>query len=338
MVDQINAAGGVGELPVELIVTDIHDDPAAAQALLDGGVNALIGPRYASAGKPLLETVDGQVPIIFAASTDSALADVSRGSFLGGFTDAAQSSAMAEWTLSQGRVTAVTLSSTDDEYFFVNSTYFTTVFQEGGGTVLADYAFTLTDTDFSTQIEAISALSEPPDVLFTAMAMPQMELLLEQLDAAGLKEIKVLGLDGLDASVLWTAGDTANGVYFATHTFPLEANGSYFESEEFPFESNVVAQFRADLEASGQHFNTISFGALGADAVQILAAAATQACSVDAATLTASIAGLSNVPVTSGTVTYAGTDGAPDKEVVILTVTFGTPDFVIAFRPLTIPT
>jgi branched-chain amino acid transport system substrate-binding protein len=328
MVDKINDAGGVGGLDVEYVVKDIQGDPAAtqraAQELLDDGVNALIGPPFASTGAPLLDTVDGQAPIIFMASTDPALADPSRGAFLASFSDPVQSAAMAEWALSSGRpATAVTLSSQDDVYFSGNPEYFTTVFEEGGGTVLDDYAYSLADADFSTQVNDIADLSEQPEFLFTAMVMPQTQVLLEQLDAAGLGDITVLGVDGFDATVVWSAGDIANGVYFAAHTFPQDNNG--------------VEQFLADAAAAGANIETISFGALAADAVQILAAAAEQSCSVDAATLISTIDGLVNQPVVTGTVTYAGTGGVPEKDVVILAVTNGEPDFVTAIRPTNIP-
>jgi len=327
MVDKINDAGGVGGLDVEYVVKDIQGDPAAtqraAQELLDDGVNALIGPPFASTGAPLLDAVDGQAPIIFMASTDPALADPSRGAFLASFSDPVQSAAMAEWALAEGHLTAVTLSSTDDVYFSGNPEYFTTVFEDGGGDVLSDYAYSLADADFSTQVNEIAGLSEPPAVLFTAMVMPQTQVLLEQLDAAGLGDVIVLGVDGFDATVVWSAGDIANGIYFAAHTFPLESNG--------------VEQFLADAATAGANIETISFGALAADAVQILAAAATQACSVDSATLIATIDGLVNQPVTTGTVTYAGTGGVPEKDVVILTVENGAPAFVEAVRPTNIP-
>jgi len=82
---------------------------------------------------------------------------------------------------------------------------------------------------------------------------------------------------------------------------------------------------------------TISFGALAADAVQVLATAATQACSVDAATLITTIDNLENVAVTTGTVSYKGTSGVPSKDVVILTVENGAPTFVKAMRPENVP-
>lgn len=327
MVDKINDAGGVGGLPVEYEVKDIQGDPAAtqraAQELLDDGVNAIIGPPFASTGAPLMDAVDGKAPIIYMASTDPALADPSRGAFLASFSDPVQSSAIAEWALAEGHTTAVTLSSTDDVYFSGNPEYFTTVFEAGGGSVLGDYAYSLADADFSTQVNEISNLSEKPAVLFTAMVMPQTQVLLEQLENAGLGDIIVTGVDGFDATVVWSAGAVADGVVFAAHTFPQDNNG--------------VQQFLDDAAAAGANIETISFGALAADAVQIIAAAATEACSVDSATLITTIDGLVNVPVTTGTVTYAGTGGVPEKDVVILTIKDGKPTFVEALRPKNIP-
>ena len=323
MVDKINAAGGVGGLPVEYSVKDIQGDPAAtqraAQELLDAGVNAIIGPPFASTGAPLLDTVDGKVPVISMASTDVSLADPSRGAFLASFSDPVQSSAIAQFALEQGHTTAITFSSADDVYFSGNPEYFTDAFENGGGTVARDFSFSLADADFSTQVNEIATLDPVPEVLFTAMVMPQIQTLLEQLDAADLGDIVVMGVDGFDATVIWSAGAVADGVYFAAHTFPQESNG--------------VQAFLDEAAAAGANIETISFGALAADAVQILAAAATQSCSVDGPTLIATIDGLTDLPVTTGTVTYAGRNGVPDKDVVILTVEGGEPAFVEAMRP-----
>lgn len=323
MVDKLNAAGGVGGLPVQYVVKDIQGDPAATQRagreLLDGGVNALIGPPFSSTGAPLLDTVAGKVPIVFMASTDPALADPSRGAFLTSFSDPVQSSAIAEYALSQHLTNAITFSSTDDVYFSGNPEYFKKAFEHGGGTVQRDFSFSLADADFSTQVNQIATLKPVPKVLFTAMVMPQTQTLLEQLAAAGLGGIVVAGVDGFDATVVWSAGAVANGVVFAAHTFPQKSNG--------------VEAFLADAAAAGAKIETISFGALAADAVQIIAAAATEACSVDGAKLIATINNLVNVPVTTGTVSYKGTHGVPEKDVVILKVQGGKPTFVEALRP-----
>lgn len=327
MVDQINAAGGVGGLPVEYQVKDVQGDPAAtqraAQELLDDGVNAIIGPPFANTGAPLLDTVAGKAPVVFMATTDPSLADPSRGAFLTSFSDKSQSSAMAEFALGKGYTKAVTMSSTDDVYFSGNPEYFTTVFTEGGGEVLGDYAYSLADSDFSTQVNEIASLSDTPEVLFTAMVMPQTQTLLEQLDAAGLGDIVVMGVDGFDATLVWTAGEVADGVFFAAHTFPQDDNG--------------VEAFIAEVEAAGSSIETISFGALSGDAVQIIAAAATAACSTEPAALTEAIDNLQDLEVVTGSVTYTDRAGVPDKDVTILTVEGGAPVFVEALRPANIP-
>lgn len=323
MIDQINDSGGVGGLPIEYQVKDIQGDPAAtqraAQELLDSGVNAFIGPPFSNTGLPLLDTVAGKAPIVYMASTDPSLADPSRGAFLTSFSDPVQSSAVAEYALSKDYKTAITFSSTDDVYFSGNPEYFKDAFEHGGGTVERDFSFSLADTDFSTQVNDIASLDTKPQVLFTAMVMPQTQTLMEQLDAAGLGDIVVMGVDGFDATVVWSAGAIANGAVFAAHTFPQPSNG--------------VQKFLDAAKAAGANIETISFGALAADAVQIIVAAATEACSVDSATLISTIDNLVNVPVTTGTVSYKGTGGVPEKDVVILEVKDGAPSFVEALRP-----
>ena len=82
-VDLLNEAGGVGGQPVEYVIKELPGDPSGAQRvaqeLLDEGVDAIIAPPFAYNGVPLIDTVDGQVPIISNASTDLALADPARG-------------------------------------------------------------------------------------------------------------------------------------------------------------------------------------------------------------------------------------------------------------------
>jgi len=326
-VDLINEAGGVGGLPIEYQVKDIQGDPAAtqraAQELLDAGVNAIIGPPFSNTGAPLLDAVDGAAPIIFMASTDVTLADPARGAFLASFSDPVQAAAIAEHVHAQGATTAVTFSSSDDIYFSGNPEYFTEAFEQLGGEVVRDFSFSLADSDFSTQVNQLASLDPVPEVLFTAMVMPQIGTLLEQLAGAGLEDIQVAGVDGFDATVVWGAGEAAEGVVFAAHTFPGSGNG--------------VQAFLDEAAAGGAEIETISFGALASDAVLVLANAAEQACSTDAATLIETIDGLSDIAVTTGTVSYAGTGGVPEKDVAILTVEGGQPALVEALRPATIP-
>jgi branched-chain amino acid transport system substrate-binding protein len=322
-IDLINEAGGVGGQPVEYVVKDILTDPSAsqrvAQELLDEGVHAIIGPPFAYNGTPLLDTVDGQAPIIFMSSTDPTLAAPDRGGFLMSFSDPVQAAAAAEWARGQGLENAVTFSSPDDPYFSLNTEVFTRVFVADGGTVSRDFTFGLADEDFSSQVNELASLDPAPDALFTAMIMPATGVLLEQMAAAGLDDIQIIGADAFDATVVWSAGEVAEGVAFTAHTFPSDDNG--------------VQEFLDATEAAGVTIETISFGALASDAVQVIAHAVRTACSLDGPTLIDTINGISDLEVTTGTVTYEGANGVPEKDVVILQVQDGEPALVDSFRP-----
>ncbi len=326
-VELINADGGVGGQDVQYVVKELPEDPSgaqrAAQELLDEGVNAIIAPPFGSNGVPLIETVDGQVPIISNASTDLAMVDPARGAFLMSFSDPVQGAAAAEYAAEQGATTAVTFSSPDDAYFTNTTSAFTETFTQAGGEVVRDFTFGISDEDFSAQVNELASLDPAPDVVYTAMIMPAVGVLLEQLEAAGLGDVLVIGADSFDATVVWDAGEVANGVAFTAHTFPQEGNG--------------VAEFIAATEEAGAEIETISFGALASDVVKVFAHAAETACSLDGATLIETIAGISDLEVTTGTVTYAGTNGVPEKDVVILTVEDGEPAFTQAFRPAFVP-
>ena len=326
-VDLLNEAGGVGGQPVEYVIKELPEDPSAAQRvaqeLLDEGVHAIIAPPFTYNGVPLIEAVDGQVPIISNASTDLAMADPARGAFLMSFSDPVQAAAAAEFAANGGAATAVTFSSPDDAYFTNTTSAFTAAFAEAGGEVVRDFTFGIADEDFSSQVSELAQLDPAPDVLYTAMIMPGAGVLLEQLEAAGLGDIQVIGADSFDATVVWSAGDIANDVSFTAHTFPREDNG--------------VQEFLDAAEAADSDIETVSFGALASDVVKVFAAAAEQACSVDGPTLIETISNLSDLEVTTGTVTYAGTNGVPQKDVVILTVTDGEPAFTEAFQPSFVP-
>ena len=189
--------------------------------------------------------------------------------------------------------------------------------------MVRDFTFGLADEDFSSQVNELAQLDPAPDVLYTAMIMPGAGVLLEQLEAAGLGDIQVIGADSFDATVVWSAGDVANDVSFTAHTFP--ATTTACRSSSTPPRRPAPRSRRS------------SFGALASDVVKVFAAAAEQACSVDGPTLIETISNLSDLEVTTGTVTYAGTNGVPEKDVVILTVTDGEPAFTEAFQPSFVP-
>jgi branched-chain amino acid transport system substrate-binding protein len=310
-------------------VKNIDGDSArtqqAAQELIDTGVQAILGPPFVNFGQPLLTITQGKIPVISVASTDPQLANTSVNSFLTAFSDPRQDGAAAEVAYTDlGKKTAVTFSSPDDPYFTNNPKWFKEAFEELGGKVTKDFTYSLGDSDFSSQVNEIAAMNPKPDVLFTAMIMPLIGTLLGQLHGAGVNDMVVIGSDAFDATNVSAAGADANGVYYMTHTFPTP--GSKLE------------QFLADYQqATGKALETITFGALADDAINLVVEACKTAKSNDPAAIAEALKGISGFEGLTGTITYAGTNGAPIKPVTIVKVEGGKPTFVKQLDPKVVP-
>jgi branched-chain amino acid transport system substrate-binding protein len=324
-IDEINKAGGIGGKPVELVIKQISQDPqdfAAAkrgvQELVDGGANILMGPPFSDYGLPILEVTGGKLPVLFVTSTEVTLTDPSRGSFLVSFNDKVQASAAAEFATKKGFKTGVTMSSSEIPYLNIPQAAFKEVFEAAGGKISTDLTFKLGTTDFSQQVNEIAAMSPQPDVVYSSFFMPEAGTFLKQLRAAGVKSV-VMSADGFDASQVWTAGVDAEGVFFTTHTFPGDGNKDQ-------------AFLDAYAKSGGKAIETAAFGVLGSDAALIATQAVSKACSTDGATLIKTIGELS-IDGVSGSISYAGTNGTPKRNVTILTVKDGKPVQADAFYP-----
>jgi branched-chain amino acid transport system substrate-binding protein len=326
MAERINCAGGIGGTPVEITVEDIQGDPdvtqRAAQDLLDQGVHAILGPPFSDVGLPLLQVVNGQVPVLFVSSTEPVLPDAELNSFLVPYDDPVQATAAAEFAIEQGWETAATFSSADAPYFEQNPAVFTEVFEELGGEVTDDYSFSLEDSDFSTQVNQMAG--NAPDVMYTAMPMPLVGTLLGQIDGAGLEDLEIIGADAFDASGVAAAGPDAEGVYYTTHGFPGDGN----RMERF------LDAYEAE---NGEALETVSFGTLAADAVLIVAHAYTQAGSLDAAAIAEEIKNIEDLELITESVTYAGTNGTPIKPVFIHQIVDGEISLADNFIPENVP-
>ena len=319
----LNCAGGIDGTPVEVTVQNIQGDPdvtqRAAQDLLDDGVHAILGPPFSDFGLPLLQITAGQVPVVFVASTEALLSDPETGAFLMAFDDPAQATAAAQFATGDlGAETAVTLSSSDAPYFQQNPEMFAEEFTAQGGEHLGDYTFSLEDSDFSTQVNQIAALDPQPDVVYTAMIMPQTGTLLGQLRSAGI-EADVIGADSFDATEVVGAGDVAEGVYYTTHAFPEEG-------------STTAAFLDAFEEANGRELETVSLGVLAADAVVLIADAYRRAGALDAQAIGEQIAATEDLQVVTGSVTYDGS-GTPTKPVFIHQIVDGEATLATTITP-----
>ena len=313
LAELINCTGGVDGSPVETQIRDIQGDPQvtaqATQELLDAGAHFLIGPPFADFGQPVLQVTGGQVPVFFAASTEPSLPDVSVNSFLVTFDDTKQATAAAEYALEQGFTRAITFSS-PGPYFGYNPETFAEVFTAGGGEIVTDQSYTpAEDVDFSAQVNEIVGLAQGDEVVYSAMLSFQLTALRGQLEAQGLDGLTYMSADAFEATGGLAEADN-EGIIHTTHAFAEP--GGRIEA--------LVSGYEA---AKGQPLDSPTFAGLYADALLVGIQGIVDCGCTDPAEIGAAIAAIEGFDGFTGTMSYAGTNGVPDKPVSIQRVENG---------------
>jgi branched-chain amino acid transport system substrate-binding protein len=329
-VDAINKAGGVDGKQIELIIKDMKSDPAlggtVTQELLDAGAQVIIAPAFPGMGAGVVQTAaKAGVPVLSATSTQPEYVVVGGSkAYLVAFGDNVQAAASAEYALEQGFKTAYTLTSPDLSYTERLPEFFSDAFAHGGGKTIGDGSFTIGQQDFAAQVTKIQALDPQPDVIYTGMFPPDTGVFVRQLRAAGVKA-PLYGADGCDQpALIELAGKDANGIVFTTHGYATP--GSAFEEFMTGF-----------TEFQGKAPEAPALAALGGDTIEIVKAAVMAAGSTDPEAVSEALANLKDVPVVTGNITYAGTEGIPSKTVAIVEIEDGEFVFKESITPSYIP-
>ncbi len=329
-VDEINKAGGIDGRQVELIVKDMKSDPAlggtVTQELLDAGAQVIVAPAFPGMGASVVQTAaKAGVPVLSATSTQPEYVVVGGSkAYLVAFGDNVQAAAAAQYALEQGYKTAYTLTSPDLSYTERLPEFFTEAFANGGGKTIGDDSFTIGQQDFAAQVTKIQNLDPQPDVIYTGMFPPDIGVFVRQLRAAGVTA-PLYGADGCDQPALVElAGADANGIVFTTHGYPTP--GSEFEA----FMTGLT-------DFQGKAPEAPALAALGGDTIRVIEAAVKAAGSTDPKAVAGALENLQDVPVVTGTITYAGTNGIPSKTVTIVEVEDGEFVYKASFVPDFIP-
>lgn len=315
----INCAGGVNGSPVQVEVRDIQGDPQvtaqATQELLDAGASFLIGPPFADFGQPVLQATGGQVPVFFAASTEPSLPDVAANSFLVTFDDTKQATAAAEFALEQGFTRAITFSS-PGPYFGYNPEVFTEVFTAGGGEIVTDQSYVpAEDVDFSAQVNEIVGLAQGDEIVYTAMLAFQVTALRGQLEAQGLDGLTYMGTDAFEATGILAEANN-EGIYHTTHAY-AEPGGRI---------ERLVTGYEA---ARGKAIDNPTFAGLYADALLLGLQAVVDCGCTEPAEVGAAVAAIEGFEAFTGPMSFAGTNGVPDKPVSIHRIVGGVDTLVV---------
>ena len=331
MIEYINEQGGVLDgRPLKLLIRDIKSDPAlvgtAAQELIDEGVVAMFGAPTDDTMIPAgMQALPHMITIISVASTQvqwpAAMPEIG---FLTPYGDNAAGAAAAEYAYEQGYRTAYMMTSHDiGSYSYVTPRYMGEAFERLGGTVLGEMNWNYGTADYSPQVTEFANMDPRPDVIFSAMIIPDGGVFLKQMHAAEVS-IPMYTTDGMDdPAVLEIGGPGAELLTFATHGFPEP--GSKLE------------WFKNYCEGKGYTYQNIFFG-LGGEAVEVVRQAIEAAGSSEPAEITAAMHNLENVEgITARSISYKGYGGTPYKDLVLVTVKDGSFSLVKHILPDWVP-
>ena len=306
-----NCAGGINGQPVEVRVAEAGTDAAlATQELIDWGAHFFVGPPFADATLPMQQTGDGQYAIFAAASTEPTLADADSNTFLVTFDDFGQSEASAEYALSQGLTRAIVFTEGEGvPYSGVNPDAFVAAFTAGGGEIVSTQTYAwFVDTDFSSQVNDIATVADGTEVVFSAAAAFQVTALRAQLEGQGLDGLTYMGTDAMDATgVQFETG--GEGMIHTPHTI-IAAGGA----NDMLFQQAIAA---------GVELDSLGFMPLYVDSMLLGIQGILDCGCTEPSGIAEAEKNISGFEGTSGTITYAGTNGIPDKAVPIAQVQGG---------------
>ncbi len=321
-VKEINAAGGlqVGakKLPVELVVEDNGDKPAAAasatQKLASAGVVAMVGPNLSRNAVPAAEVAEAyKLPMVTPWSTaskvtvDPRTAQAKKFVFRTSFNDDFQGVVAANFAVTHLKSTkpAVLFDSASEYNKGIAEVYGRSL-QTKGVEVVAFESYSTGAKEFSAQIAKI--LKSGADSLFLPNYYDDVPAQVREARKAGFTGA-ILGSDSWGSpELLAKCGADCEGSFFTTH---WAADSATPKAQEF------IAKFQA---AKGRLPDDIA--ALTWDSFQLLFKAIEAAGKLDKVAIRDALAKTANFEGVTGSMEYKGT-GDPVKSAVVIQVKGG---------------
>jgi len=225
-VDEINAAGGVNGMKLELLFEDDECNEeksvSAYNKLMDSGINAVLGAVTSGCSIAVSEESinDGILQITPSGSAMDCTKQPN--SFRICFTDPLQGTLMAQYISEQGLNNPAIIYDVASDYSKGIHDAFVEQADELGMTIAADESFTGGDVDFKTQLTKIK--SSGADCLFLPIYYTEVGYISEQAATVGVS-LPYFGCDGWDGVINQLGGNTAN-IEGATFLTPFVANSS----------------------------------------------------------------------------------------------------------------
>ena len=323
-VTEINAAGGILGMPIELIG---HINKEAIlensiqlteQLIVEDEIIALIGPNRSSHAVEVGPVAQRhRIPMITTTATNPNVTNAGDFVFMASFTDSFQGAVMAQFAKSAlGAKTAAVLTRTGDLYTEGISEFFISNFSELGGDIAANEFYAAGTSDFTAQLANIAAAK--PDVLFIAGFVADLAPITQQARAIPLQNAAgeptiFLGADSWDSQLLFENEDAEiEGSFFSGHFSP--------ETNE-PNAHAFVETYEAIYEATPTGGVAVSY-----DTIKLLAEAIQRAGSIDPDAIRQQLAATKNY-IGATTIASYNENRHPTKSAVIFTITNGKKQF-----------
>jgi len=276
--DEANAAGGVGGMPLTVIVEDDQGRPEEAatavnKLIVQDRVLAVLGEVASSnslAAAPICQ--EHKVPMITPSSTNPAVTEVGDYIFRICFIDPFQGTVMARFARESLAYTRVAvLRDVKSDYSVGLAGFFMAEFTRQGGTITGDESYQQGDVDFKAPLTALMA--GKPEALYVPGYYTEVGLIARQARELGYTG-PLLGGDGWDSPKLTEiAGGALDGSFLSNH---------YSVEDTSPVVQNFVSSYRLRYGEAPD-----AMAALGYDAMRLLVSCLKQLHTEDAEALAA---------------------------------------------------
>lgn len=311
--DDFNAAGGIAGKTIEIVTGDsaskAEQAKTATEKLLSDGVVALVGEvasgntiQIAKAAFPKA------VPVIGIGATRTDLTNEGEHVVRVCYTDAFQGPVMAKFAYEELGLRNVGLVTDNKQPYSQGlSLSFKEQFEKLGGKIIDEVFYETGQTDFTSQITQLKAKN--PDGLLLSGYFPEVGPMAQQIRAAGLKDVKLLGGDGWDSpQLLVSGGDAIIGTYFCNH---------YNNKEPRPEVGEFLAKWKKKFNG-GEPKTTMA--ALGYDAMKLTLETIKSSNAKNSKELITALNETSGFKGISGEINLKGQGGNPAKRALVVEV------------------
>lgn len=226
LVEEKNAEGGILGKQIELICYDTKGDAqeavnVAKRLCAQDKVCAIIGPNASGQCIAIQSVLDEyKISDMSTVATNEKVTMQEDGvlkeyNFRVCFLDPQQGNIAGSFVKDYLKFDkAAVLYDVNDDYALGLKDNFIRVFEEKGGTVVAQEGYTAGDTDFTAQLTKIKEAG--PQIIFTPIFYQDYIMMHKQARTLGI-ELPFLGGDGCASEVLFDAADELDGSYVINH-------------------------------------------------------------------------------------------------------------------------